>query len=94
MGNHKKGAPHHSEIAKLKRIEGQVRGVINMIEEERYCVDILTQLKAIKSAIGTVERNIVDDHLNHCVHSAISSSTKKQTDSVLAEIKLLLKTTK
>ena len=65
-----------------------------MIEEERYCVDILTQLKAIKSAIGTVERNIVDDHLNHCVHSAISSSTKKQTYSVLAEIKLLLKTTK
>ena len=89
-----KGTPHSAEISKLKRIEGQVRGIIKMVEDERYCIDILTQLKAVKSALATVERNIIDDHLSHCVHSAIASKDKSRTNQVMKEIKDLLKSVK
>ena len=56
--------PNHKEqLPSLKRIEGQVRGLTKMIEEEKYCIDILDQVKAVKSAISTVEGNILKTHL-------------------------------
>lgn len=60
-------------LTRLKRIEGQVRGVSRMIDEQRYCIDILTQLSAIKAALNKVETEILKDHAAHCVADAIQS---------------------
>ncbi|WP_295627710.1 metal-sensitive transcriptional regulator [uncultured Corynebacterium sp.] len=57
-------------LARLKRIEGQVRGVHRMIDEEKYCIDILTQISALNSALKSVSMALLDDHLRHCVVSA------------------------
>ena len=66
--------PHqHALLKRLKRIEGQVRGVARMIEEERYCVDILTQVSAAKSALDAVAMQLLEDHTRGCVQDAIRS---------------------
>lgn len=66
-------ATHQDTIPRLKRIEGQVRGIIRMVEEERYCMDILVQLQAIKAALGKVEAEMLKQHAGHCVEDAIRS---------------------
>lgn len=71
-----------------------MRGISKMVEEQRYCLDIVTQIKAIKSALSSVESEIVDNHLDHCVHQAISSKKTSEVDGKLAEIKELLKSTR
>jgi DNA-binding FrmR family transcriptional regulator len=86
-----KGAEHGGQLARISRIEGQVRGIKKMIEDGRYCVEILTQLKAIKSALTSVEMNIVEAHLNHCVNRALLSKDEKVTKETIREIKALLK---
>jgi DNA-binding FrmR family transcriptional regulator len=58
-------------LNRLKRIEGQVRGVTRMVEDGRYCIDILTQLQAVRAAVVRVETEMLKDHLNHCIESAI-----------------------
>jgi DNA-binding FrmR family transcriptional regulator len=58
---------------RLKRIEGQVRGIARMIEEDRYCIDILTQLRAVRAALRRVEDEVLNDHVAHCVEGAIAS---------------------
>jgi DNA-binding FrmR family transcriptional regulator len=58
---------------RLARIEGQVRGVARMVDEDRYCIDILTQLQAIRAALGRVERELLKTHLDHCIEGAIVS---------------------
>ena len=58
-------------LNRLKRIEGQVRGVAGMVEDERYCIDVLTQLQAIRAALTRVETEMLKDHLDHCIESAI-----------------------
>ena len=62
-----------STIKRLNRIEGQVRGISRMIEDERYCIDVLQQMQAIKSALARVEDAILKDHAATCVESAIAS---------------------
>mgnify|MGYP001086253637 CR=1 FL=1 len=62
-----------SVLGRLKRIEGQVRGLTRMIEEDRYCVDILTQINAVRAALHKVEEQILRDHVTHCVADAFSS---------------------
>lgn len=57
---------------RLSRIEGQVRGVARMIDEDRYCIDVLTQLQAIRAALARVETEMLNDHLGHCIEAAIS----------------------
>ena len=57
--------------ARLKRIEGQVRGIHRMIEEEQYCIDILTQVSAVNSALRNVALGLLDDHMRHCVRDAV-----------------------
>ncbi len=59
------------EVNRLKRIEGQVRGIQKMVEEDRYCVDILVQISAIQSALKNVGFSVTERHLNHCVSDAI-----------------------
>ncbi len=60
-------------LKRLKRIEGQVRGVARMIEEDRYCIDVLNQVQAVKAALKKVEDEILKDHAAHCVEHAIAS---------------------
>ena len=89
----KKGTSHQDQLTRLNRIAGQVRGIASMIEDQRYCIDILTQLKAIKRAVSAVESNIIEEHVNHCVHKAIDSRNRKEADEMMEEIKSLLKVT-
>jgi len=60
-------------LARLARIEGQVRGVSRMIEEERYCIDVLNQIQAVKAALKKVEEDLLKSHASHCVAHAIKS---------------------
>jgi DNA-binding FrmR family transcriptional regulator len=57
---------------RLRRIEGQVRGVATMIDDEKYCIDILTQISAVNSALQSVALGLLDEHLNHCVSHAVA----------------------
>jgi len=61
--------------ARLKRIEGQVGGLSRMVEADRYCVDVLTQIAAVRAALAKVEAQILQDHLEHCVADAFASGT-------------------
>ena len=58
-------------LARLKRIEGQARGLHRMVDEEKYCIDILTQVSAANSALRNVALGLLDDHMRHCVHNAV-----------------------
>ena len=58
---------------RLRRIEGQVRGIARMVEEDRYCIDILTQIRAVRAALRSVEDEVLKDHVEHCVEGAIAS---------------------
>ena len=60
-------------LARLNRIEGQVRGITRMIEEGRYCIDVLTQINAARAALAKVESEMLKTHLNHCIEGAIVS---------------------
>ena len=73
----KKGADHKSHLARVNRIEGQVKGIKGMIEEGKYCVDILTQIKAIRSALKGLELQILEGHANHCLLNAVKSGSKR-----------------
>jgi CsoR family transcriptional regulator, copper-sensing transcriptional repressor len=63
-------ATKQSVAAALKRIEGQVRGLLHMVEQDRYCVDVLTQVSAVRAALHKVEGQILRDHVSHCVAGA------------------------
>ncbi len=77
---------HAAELEGLARIEGQVRGIKSMIVEGRYCVDILTQTRAIHAALRRVERNILSSYLNTCVTEAFAEGTPAQRAEKVAEI--------
>lgn len=79
--------PHKAALLKrLKRIEGQVRGVAKMIEDDRYCVDVLTQVSAAKSALDAVAMQLLADHTHGCVQSAIRSGKGDQAIEELIEV--------
>ena len=75
-----------STIKRLNRIEGQVRGISRMITEERYCIEILQQVQAIKSALSKVEDSILLDHAATCVESAIASGNEKEQRQKFSEL--------
>ena len=79
---------------RLNRIEGQVRGIGRMIEEERYCIDVLQQISAIKSALARVEDAVLKDHAATCVSSAIASGDEKEQRKKFEELVDLLAKTK
>ena len=60
-------------IARLHRVEGQVRGISKMVADGRYCIDVLTQLRAVRAALAKVETMMLKDHLDHCIEGAITS---------------------
>ena len=63
----------HKVTARLKRIEGQVRGLLRMVDEDRYCVDVLMQIDAVRAALHKVEEQVLQDHVSHCVTNAFAS---------------------
>ncbi len=69
---------------RLRRIEGQVRGIARMIDEEKYCIDILTQVSAVNSALQSVALGLLDEHLSHCVSLAVAEGGD-EADQKLAE---------
>lgn len=79
-------ATHKDKLNRLKRIEGQVRGIANMVEEDRYCMDILTQMQAVKSALSRVEDQILKDHAACCVAEAISSGDESEQKEKFDEL--------
>lgn len=73
-------------LNRLHRIEGQVRGVARMVEEDRYCIDVLTQLRAVKAALARVESLMLKDHLGHCIEGAIVSGDAQEQRKKAAEL--------
>lgn len=73
-------------IRRLKTIEGHLRGVIRMVEEETYCIDVIRQIQAVEAALNKVSTKILEDHLNSCVITAIQGNDKKERERVLKEI--------
>ena len=71
-------------LARLRRAEGQVRGIARMIDEDVYCIDVLTQISAVNSALRSVALNLLDEHLNHCVTRAVAEGGD-DADQKLAE---------
>ena len=71
---------------RLKRIEGQVRGLARMVEEDRYCIDIVTQISAVRAALRRVEEEVLRDHVAHCVEGAIASGNRADQRQKIAEL--------
>ena len=73
-------------LKRLKRIEGQIRGLAGMVEDDRYCIDVVTQISAAKAALRRVEEEILRDHVAHCVEHAIRSGDKADQRRKIAEL--------
>ena len=76
----------NSNVKRLRRIEGQVRGLQKMVEEDRYCADIMVQISAVQEALRTVGRALMRNHLKHCVTQAISKGTPAQSEAMYDEL--------
>ena len=77
-------------VKRLRRIEGQVRGLERMVEEDRYCIDVLTQISAVSTALDSVALKILEDHVGHCVSGALASGDPEEaaakTEELLAAV--------
>jgi DNA-binding FrmR family transcriptional regulator len=73
-------------VKRLGRIEGQVRGLARMVEDDRYCIDVVTQIAAVRAALRRVEEEILQDHVSHCVEHAIRSGSVKDQRKKVAEL--------
>lgn len=89
MNKHAKG----SCVKRLSRIEGQVRGLARMVEEDRYCVDIVTQIAAVRAALRRVEEEVLREHISHCVEHAIVSGNAAEQRQKVAELMDVLRRT-
>jgi CsoR family transcriptional regulator, copper-sensing transcriptional repressor len=75
-----------SNVKRLSRIEGQVRGLARMLEEDRYCIDIVTQISAVRAALRRVEEEVLREHISHCVEHAIVSGNAAEQRRKIAEL--------
>ncbi len=78
-------------LNRLARIEGQVRGIAKMVEEERYCIDVLTQISAAQKAIDAVALGLLDDHVRHCVVGSEGDTQADRLDELMAAVGRLVK---
>jgi DNA-binding FrmR family transcriptional regulator len=78
-------------LKRLRRIEGQVRGVERMVEEDRYCIDVVTQVTAIQAALDKVALELLSDHAAHCVAGAEGGDQRQLTEELMAAVKRLLR---
>ncbi len=82
---------HKNHISRLNRAKGQIEAVAKMIAEERYCIDIITQVRAARAALKSIELGILETHMGACIANAVSSNDKKKKDEKIAEVIHLLK---
>ena len=82
----KHGYDKEALIKRLHRIEGQVRGIERMVEDDRYCIDILTQVAAVNTALESLAFKVLDDHVSHCVRDAFSSGDPKEAAAKSKEL--------
>jgi DNA-binding FrmR family transcriptional regulator len=73
-------------IRRLHRIEGQVRGIERMVDEERYCIDVLTQIGAVSTALESLAQKLLTDHANHCVADALASGSREEAETKTREL--------
>lgn len=73
-------------LKRLSRIEGQVRGIARMVDGDRYCIDVVNQISAVRAALARVEDEIIKDHVGHCVEYAITSGDKSEQRQKVAEL--------
>ncbi len=88
---HSEHPDHTKQIARLNRASGQITGVVKMIEERKYCPDIITQLQAVRSAIKAVEANILDAHISNCVRDAVLSKKESEAREKIDELVKIFK---
>jgi DNA-binding FrmR family transcriptional regulator len=84
-------AEKEAVLKRLRRIEGQVRGVERMVEENRYCIDVVTQVTAIQAALDKVALELLSDHAAHCVAGATDGKQAERTEELMAAVKRLLR---
>ena len=77
---------NNTTLRRLKTVEGHLRGVIRMVEEDSYCIDVIRQIQAVEAALNKVSAQILEEHLNSCVTTAIKGNDKKERERVLKEI--------
>ena len=77
-------------LKRLHRLEGQVRGIARMVEEDRYCVDVLTQIAAVRAALKGVEKLVIEDHAAHCIEDALASGDREDQRAKFTELLQLL----
>src|SRR6478752_4868331 len=75
-----------SNVKRLRRIEGQIRGLQRMVEEDRYCADIITQVASVQEALRGVARNLMRNHLHHCAGKALRSNKKQEAEAMYDEL--------
>ena len=75
-----------ARLKRLSRIEGQVRGLSRMVEEDRYCIDIVTQIAAVRAALSRVEQDVLRDHIGHCVAHAMASGDADDQKQKIEEL--------
>jgi DNA-binding FrmR family transcriptional regulator len=73
-------------LKSLNRVEGQVRGIAKMVEEDRYCIDVVTQIEAARAALARIESDLLRQHLGHCVHRAMNSKNASEQEKVIEEL--------
>lgn len=73
-------------LKNLNRVEGQVRGIAKMVEEDRYCIDVVTQIEAARAALARIETDLLRQHLGHCVHRAMNSKNASEQEKVIEEL--------
>ena len=78
-------------LKRLRRIEGQVRGVQGMVDDDRYCIDVLTQISAIQAALDKVALGLVDEHTRHCVMGAGAGDQPEKTDELMSAVARLMR---
>lgn len=77
---------HQDAINRMKTIEGHVGGILRMLEEEKYCIDVIKQIQAVKAALNKASKSILEEHMNSCVISAIQGDDPVERERVLQEI--------
>lgn len=82
---------HEENLPRIRRIAGQVQGVQRMIEEKKYCIDIVTQIQAARSALRAVELRILQKHMSHCVQDAFTSGSPREAGEKMDELLRVMK---
>ena len=77
---------HQSQLSRLARIDGQIKGITRMIEQRRYCIEIVNQIKAVQSALQQVQMGVLEKHLHHCVSAAAASPDSSELSEKIEEI--------